>query len=99
MRKTFFFVSVTNKVSFSLDKFLALPLSLLEHQDIIRHVTDSSDAAGQYEINGRNKINHASFVSCRVRHVHKAGTELQKLGDLALAEPLSRRLPPSRGRR
>ena len=69
MRKTFFFVSVTNKVSFSLDKFLALPLSLLEHQDIIRHVTDSSDAAGQYEINGRNKINHASFVSCRVRHV------------------------------
>jgi hypothetical protein len=34
-----------------------------------------------------------------VRHVHKAGTELQKLGDLALAEPLSRRPPPSRGRR
>jgi hypothetical protein len=32
-----------------------------------RHVTDSSNAAGRYEINGRRKIDHASFVSCRMR--------------------------------
>jgi hypothetical protein len=32
-----------------------------------RHVTDSSNAAGRYEINGRRKIDHASFVSCGVR--------------------------------
>jgi hypothetical protein len=36
-----------------------------------RHVTDSSNAAGRYEINGRRKIDHASFVICRVRYVQK----------------------------